>query len=104
MARPKKAVKRDKQYSVRLTIAEAKRIEKSAHSYGISVSAYLRKKGLGDKMKPPISDIESEAFKQLQGIGKNLNQLTRYTHQKKLLTNEVLKLIDLTDKVLKKLA
>ena len=102
MARPKKTVKREKQYSVRLTLAEAKRIEKNAGRYGLSVSSYLRKKGLNDKIKPLWTSEEKEAYRQLVGIANNLNQLTRYTHQKKLITGEILKALELVNKAIDK--
>ena len=94
MPRPKKAVKREKQFSVRMTLAESKRIEKSATQYGLSVSAYLRQKGLGDRMIPPLRAEEKEAYRQLVGIANNLNQLTRYTHERKGLTLEILKSLE----------
>lgn len=103
MARPKKTVKREKQYSVRLTLAESKRIEKNANRYGLSVSNYLRKKGLDDQLKPLWTPEEQEAYRQLVGMANNLNQLTRYTHERKLMTSKILETIDAINGAIDKL-
>lgn len=89
MARPKKTIKREKQYSVRLTMAEAKRVEKNAGRYGESVSSYFRKKGLDDRLVPRWTEEEREAYKQLVGMANNLNQLTKLCHERGLLVNQV---------------
>ncbi|MEM6814091.1 MAG: plasmid mobilization relaxosome protein MobC [Bacteroidota bacterium] len=103
MARPKKSVKREKQYSVRLTLAESKRIEKNAARYGLSVSNYLRNKGLDNELKPLWTSEEKAAYQQLIGMANNLNQLTRYTHEKKLLTVQLLRALEGVNKALDKL-
>ena len=89
MARPKKAVTLDKQYSVRLTLAEAKWIEREAGRYGLSVSSYLRQKGLKNKMVPRLSEEEANYYAQLAGMGKNLNQLTRLAHSRRALVSDI---------------
>ncbi len=89
MARPKKAITLDKQYSVRLTLAEAKWIEREAGRYGLSVSSYLRQKGLKNKLVPRLNDDEAGYYAQLSGMAKNLNQLARLAHTRRALVSDI---------------
>jgi len=77
MARPTKAIRRSKQYTVRLTLVESKWIQREAHRHGLSISDYMRRRSLTHRLKPRLSEEEQDHYRKLVGMANNLNQLTR---------------------------
>lgn len=85
MVRPTKdtAERRTETLAFRLTPAERLQIEETAHTAGMSASAYARIQSLSGKVVVQQSrTLDPEAFDQLRRIGVNLNQLTRLAHGK----------------------
>ena len=83
MARPK--TDRTIQRVVRLTSDEDKLLASQAQELGISPSAYLRQAGLkklprrrGNGVLDP--EVQREVWKQVSGMARNLNQLTKHVH------------------------
>ena len=83
MARPR--TDRTIQRVVRLTSDVDKLLASQAQELGISPSAYLRQAGL--KKLPrrrgngvPDPEVQREVWKQVSGMARNLNQLTKHVH------------------------
>ena len=69
--------KRDIGWMVWLDYDEKKRLEKNAHSVGLSQSSYIRNLITGYKPKEQPTEEIFEMLKQLRGIAINLNQIAR---------------------------
>ena len=82
----KKETTRDQIIVIRVTALEKKQIQKNAERYGISISdlarQFLLKGHAWAKSTNEISEFVLNR-KTLIGLANNLNQLTRYAHQKK---------------------
>lgn len=74
---------RNERVDVRMSGAEREAIARHAERTGEKVSSYLRRRGLCDKAPQPkvIDDLLREHVKQLCGIARNVNQLTKYVHE-----------------------
>ena len=82
MARPR--TDRRIQRVVRLTAEEDQMVTNQAQELGISPSAYLRQAGLkklpkrrGGALDP---EVQRDVWKQVSGMARNLNQLTKHVH------------------------
>jgi hypothetical protein len=69
--------KRTIRYSVRFSPDEFVDIKKNSDLARISVSTYLRIAGLNKEIKPRLTEIEQEFYRDLCGQSNNLNQLTK---------------------------
>ena len=81
----KKEIIKDQMIVIRVTALEKKQIKKNAKKYGLSLSD-LGRQFLLNGHAWAKSDEVSEGIldrKTLIGLANNLNQLTRYAHQKK---------------------
>jgi len=67
-------------HGLRLSPNEKEELEERAEEAGLSLSAYLRRRGLGKPMK---AQIEKKAIKEINKVGVNLNQLARWANQGK---------------------
>jgi hypothetical protein len=67
-------------HGLRLSPNEKEELEERAEEAGLSLSAYLRRCGLGKPMK---TQIEKKALKEINKVGVNLNQLARWANQGK---------------------
>lgn len=103
MARPKKAIKRQKYVKVSYTMVEYKFIEKHADIYHISRAEFVRNKSLNHRMKKPLSLEEAGYFQDLTGMANNLNQLTKAAHQGPLMKAQLIKTIEGINAALDKL-
>lgn len=82
----KKEIKRDQMIVIRVSILEKKQIQKNAEKYGLSISDLARQFLLNGHAWAKSNNEISEGIldrKTLIGLANNLNQLTRYAHQKK---------------------
>jgi len=89
MARPIKPIKRTKKHTVRFTFSEDVILKRTASKYGVTVSEYIRQKALNIKIKPVMTDDEVKVFLSLTGMANNLNQLTKQSHLKIDVSQEV---------------
>ncbi len=103
MARPTKAIKRSKQYTVRLTLVESKWIEREARRHGLSISDYMRRRSLTHRLKPRLSEEEQNHYRKLVGMANNLNQLTRAVHNNEALSSQIIKTLEGVNSALEKL-
>lgn len=104
----KKEVQRTKRISLRVTEVESEKYKEKAKIAGLNLSDYIRElfengqvilseKSLTDSNKT----VEiNQKLKLLIGMGNNLNQLTKYTHQDKKLHTQVENLISRIDEIL----
>ena len=97
----KKEESRNKKIELRVSESEKIKYQKKAASSRLTLSEYLRE--FLDNGQVNIIEMDSEIDAQkiifderkvLIGIGSNLNQLTRYTHQNKKLHQDIEALID----------
>jgi len=98
MARPKKNIEDSHSVSasVRFTRAEYVKMQHIAHSMGISLSEFLRRRALGYRMPPMSSDREliSKLTNSLLRLGVNLNQVAKAANiREKVLANMLYDLI-----------
>jgi len=103
MARPTKAIKRSKQYTVRLTLVESKWIQREARRHGLSISDYMRRRSLTHRLKPRLSEEEQDHYRKLVGMANNLNQLTRAVHNNEALPSQIVKTLEGVNSALEKL-
>ena len=61
--------------NVRVTADEKEKLSKNAAYYGLSLSEYLRRLGLGKDVKAAISEKEYKAFRLTEQLKKDLNAL-----------------------------
>ena len=61
--------------NVRVTAGEKEKLSKNAAYYGLSLSEYLRRLGLGKDVKAAISEKEYKAFRLTEQLKKDLNAL-----------------------------
>lgn len=90
MARPTKKVKRTESVTVRFTKAEKRVVVKFAEKSGLRVAEFIHERTLDHKVQTRLNDEEITFYRKLTGMANNLNQLTKHTHQRGLLTNEIL--------------
>lgn len=82
----KKEIIKDQMIVIRVTALEKKQIKKNAKKYGLSLSDLGRQFLLNGHAWAKSNHEVSEGIldrKTLIGLANNLNQLTRYAHQKK---------------------
>ena len=82
----KKEIIRDQMIVIRVSIYEKNQIRKNAQKYRLSISDLGRQFLLNGHAWAKEIDTGSETIldrKTLIGLANNLNQLTRYAHQKK---------------------
>lgn len=82
----KKEIKRDQMLVIRVSVLEKKQIQKNAKKYRLSISDLARQFLINGHAWSKETDASSEPIlerKMLIGLANNLNQLTRYAHQKK---------------------
>lgn len=82
MARPRKLEHelRTARLDIRLTEAELAHIHVQAHAAGLSASEYGRYLINGRKVKPAPSPVTADLVRELNAVGVNLNQITKYLH------------------------
>ena len=90
MARPKKAIKRQKRIRIGYTIAEYKLIQKYADFHGLTTSEFIRSKSFNHKLKPRVTPQEADLYRKLTGMANNLNQLAKVTNRENGFTSQVL--------------
>ena len=69
---------------VRLTTAEDEQVSRQAAEFGLTAAAFLRKAGLRTLPRRQgvlDRDMQKEVWRQVAGMARNLNQLTKYTHE-----------------------
>ncbi len=69
---------------VRLNPEDHAEIKRRAQTAGISVSAYLRKAGLGLSIKPPTPAINRKAWTELARTASNINQLAHHLNEARI--------------------
>lgn len=84
--RPAKAVRKEKQFSLRFTEAEFATVKEKAANAGFTFTMYLRKMALTGQVKARQNDDERQAVKQLIAMASNINQMAKVAHQQGLLT------------------
>ena len=80
MARPRLGEKerRTRTVGVRVTEAEAEELQERAQAARLSVGAYLRRRGLGQRVRMAARRrLGAELLRELNRIGVNLNQMAR---------------------------
>ena len=83
MARPRMnpAARRTRQINVRVTAAEAAALAEHAGRARLTVSAYLRRRGLRRRVRAVTERrLAAADRRELNRIGVNLNQITRLMH------------------------
>jgi len=103
MARPKKTLKKTEPVTVRFTKAEKRIIEKYAERSGIRLAEFIHDRSLGHKVQAILTEEEVLIFRQLTGLANNLNQLAKRSHQRKLLTAQILETLEGVNLVIKKI-
>ncbi len=63
--------------NVRVTAAEKEKLSENAFYYGLSLSEYLRRLGLGKDVKAATSEKEYKAFRLARQLKKNFDSLER---------------------------
>ena len=83
MARPRKdrTDKRSQVVNLRLTLAEHEALRSQAHAAGLSVAELLRRRALGQTVRPAPQLYDAALISELNRIGVNVNQLARATHR-----------------------
>ena len=80
MARPRlrETERRTRTIGVRVTEVEAEELRERAHAARLSVGAYLRRRGLGQRVRI-VADrrLGAAELRELNRIGVNLNQMAR---------------------------
>ena len=69
---------------VRLTTAEDEQVSRQAAEVGLTAAAFLRKAGLRTLPRRQgvlDRDMQKEVWRQVAGMARNLNQLTKYAHE-----------------------
>ena len=82
----KKDIIRDQMIVIRVSILEKKQIQRNARKYNLSLSDLGRQFLLNGQAWAKTNNQSSDLIldrKTLIGLANNLNQLTRYAHQKK---------------------
>lgn len=92
MARPR--TDRTTQRVVRLTAEEDQQVAASAAELGLSPAAFLRLAGLKKFPRRRSGavldrDAQKEVWRQVAGMARNVNQLTKYAHSGKLRPGEI---------------
>ena len=80
MARPRlgEEERRGRTVGVRVTEAEAEELQERAQGARLSVGAYLRRRGLGQRVRMAARRrLGAELLRELNRIGVNLNQMAR---------------------------
>ena len=83
MARPKKNIseRRDRRMNLRFTDAEIEQLFLEADKAGLAPYEYARRLALRHRVTPITSNrIDPALINELNRIGVNLNQLTKFTH------------------------
>ncbi|GJL66223.1 MAG: hypothetical protein NPIRA05_11940 [Nitrospirales bacterium] len=98
MGRPKKDDNdtHSKIVPTRFTKKERAELEQFASTYGITRSAFIRRRALGHRLPPPSTDQEvmAKVSSELLRLGVNLNQIARAANIKeKVLSNMLYELI-----------
>lgn len=78
--RPKKEIKKDQFLGVKCSLVEKKVIENKAGEFGLTVSEYLRKLGLGGKIDMKLKALSKEILLftgTLNHMAANLNQIAK---------------------------
>lgn len=87
MARPKKAIRRDQQLNVSLTVPELATLYTRAQRAGMTLIAFARWRLLGSSASDTPAGTAPEAnqllLADLKRVGNNLNQLVRLFHREK---------------------
>ena len=94
----KKDITRDRMIIIRVSIYEKTQIQKNAETYNLSISDLARQFLVnGQAWAKPNGQLVNDTLdrKTLIGLANNLNQLTRYAHQKK----ELPVIIELLNKI-----
>ena len=97
-------LKRAIKVETRLTEAEYFQLRRTARAAGFSVAAFIRRRCLEDK-RMVIMDGEAvrELYREINHIGNNLNQLTRYANTDKRITAEMLDRVEAWLQVVKEI-
>ena len=67
--------------SIRVNEEEHRILKKKSKQCNLSMAAFLRQLGLEKEVKTKLNTEELELYRNLVGIGNNLNQLTKKIHQ-----------------------
>ncbi|HEY9261308.1 plasmid mobilization protein [Chitinophaga sp.] len=84
--RPAKAVRKEKQFSLRFTEAEFATAKEKAANAGFTLTMYLRKMTLFGEVKARQNEEEKQGVKQLIAMASNINQMAKMAHQQGFLT------------------
>lgn len=103
MARPRKAIKRQKFVKVSYTVAEYKFIEKMADRHGISKAEFARLKSLNHRLKARMTPEEADHYRKLTGMANNLNQLVKAANRGEVFTRKILETMEAINFVIDKL-
>ena len=82
--RPAKAVRREKQFSIRFTAVEYYTVKEKARESGFSLTIFFRQIALNGHVKTRLTLDEKHMLKQLIGMASNINQLAKAAHQQGL--------------------
>jgi len=96
---------KNKTISLRLSEEEYKRLKTKADELGYSISELIRKKVLSNRERlAPKAELKLLAY-ELNRIGNNLNQITKYVNFKKaidrIVAKEIIKIKEALDNVSK---
>lgn len=70
--------RRSHTHGLRLSPKEKKELEQRAERAGVTLSDYIRRRALGQKI---ATKVEEEAINQIRRVGVNLNQIARWANQ-----------------------
>lgn len=74
--------------SLRLTAGERAVIRARAHAAGLSVSAFMRRSALGQRVRARSGQVRRDTVYQLSKVGNNLNQLARVANTARQVRSE----------------
>lgn len=86
---------REIQVKTRLTESEYYQLRRTARTAGFSVAAFIRRRCLtDDRMVVIDGEMARELYREINHIGNNINQLTRYANTDKRITMDALERVE----------
>ena len=100
--RPKSTVHRNERLTFRVYSLEKKAIELAADKSGLCVSDYMRRSGLGQTLKPRLTEEELSLYQLLIEYRNNFSRISNLIRERKDFTTALKQLIISIDRQLKK--
>ena len=93
---------KEKRVTIRLTQEEYEKLKEKANTLGITTSAYIRKKILGNREKV-LTKCDKDLLYEINRIGNNLNQIAKHCNINKSVDKLVLQELVTIEQQLQKL-